>query len=480
MAMPTFQRFLLLLAVWSAALSAAVYANAVWQRETHSFYGAMTAASEAGFLNPGMCGVAVLAAGVVMGGTWYIFFVGLVVEDAEKFAVSMLLHYTELLISVVLCHVLVGSSVKLGAVVELCAAAAWRLLHLAMVARTEGMEHRGLDVPLHVLGVPVVMLAITVMTLRSGANRKATPLNAHLAHSLYSMSITSVFQIVRRGLYYMQTTESRRAADWSTATDHRTIRIGVLMLSHLLQFANHVGLFVYCLLAMDVPAVNVLRPLYSEFYQASREFFNLRLRLTLDRRIDECVPDATKEQLEADPDAVCAICFEGLGCGDACGVRVKRLYPCGHMFHRNCIVGWFYRSLTCPYCRQKIQKPPKAKPAKPKRDRTPLGGPKKPPHERRMRDNMDVPAVIAPPLPPLETERRRVTLDVDARPAPAAPTIGNVPAERPQSPVATIFMNDGLTDHVASRDWSRAVRIFVQDAERAASRFHTRVQQLHR
>lgn len=43
----------------------------------------------------------------------------------------------------------------------------------------------------------------------------------------------------------------------------------------------------------------------------------------------------------------CPICFESIGKLD------KKILPCGHGFHTNCLLHWFVTADTCPVCRIK-------------------------------------------------------------------------------------------------------------------------------
>ncbi|KAI3501642.1 hypothetical protein L1887_29563 [Cichorium endivia] len=57
---------------------------------------------------------------------------------------------------------------------------------------------------------------------------------------------------------------------------------------------------------------------------------------------------ATCSLLKALPTTTCAICVDDFNCQD----ELLRLPNCRHIFHRNCILPWFSRNNTCPFCRQ--------------------------------------------------------------------------------------------------------------------------------
>ncbi|KAK1260304.1 RING-H2 finger protein ATL5 [Acorus gramineus] len=50
----------------------------------------------------------------------------------------------------------------------------------------------------------------------------------------------------------------------------------------------------------------------------------------------------------------CPICLERLDSEKDETMIITRA-PCGHMFHRNCIISWFKRKRTCPMCRFKMK-----------------------------------------------------------------------------------------------------------------------------
>jgi hypothetical protein len=59
------------------------------------------------------------------------------------------------------------------------------------------------------------------------------------------------------------------------------------------------------------------------------------------------------EELAGAPEggaAVCAICLEQDG--------GRLILPCGHGFHRGCVLSWFERRVTCPLCARDPRTPP--------------------------------------------------------------------------------------------------------------------------
>lgn len=63
------------------------------------------------------------------------------------------------------------------------------------------------------------------------------------------------------------------------------------------------------------------------------------------------IPAAEDGADDAWNNEICAICYTDLGEGDA----VRRLQPCGHCFHRDCIDPWLLESSTkCPVDQQEV------------------------------------------------------------------------------------------------------------------------------
>ncbi|RHW70361.1 ERAD-associated E3 ubiquitin-protein ligase HRD1 [Trypanosoma brucei equiperdum] len=76
------------------------------------------------------------------------------------------------------------------------------------------------------------------------------------------------------------------------------------------------------------------------------------------------IPNATEEILSRDPH--CAICYDDMSADQTC----KQL-PCGHCYHEACLLHWFEKMSTCPYCRSDIAQRTSAMAAYAKRVRVP-------------------------------------------------------------------------------------------------------------
>jgi E3 ubiquitin-protein ligase RNF115/126 len=60
--------------------------------------------------------------------------------------------------------------------------------------------------------------------------------------------------------------------------------------------------------------------------------------------------EVSKEDLEDECNTECCICFFQHNVGDK---GIARL-PCGHLFHRKCVVEWLEKKCSCPICRYEI------------------------------------------------------------------------------------------------------------------------------
>uniref|UniRef100_A0A0E0JQF3 RING-type domain-containing protein n=1 Tax=Oryza punctata TaxID=4537 RepID=A0A0E0JQF3_ORYPU len=61
--------------------------------------------------------------------------------------------------------------------------------------------------------------------------------------------------------------------------------------------------------------------------------------------------DVAATEARGDDDvALCAICKGRLVVADG-GQQCRRLRPCGHVYHAECIGLWLQRGTTCPVCR---------------------------------------------------------------------------------------------------------------------------------
>mmetsp|Transcript_1781 Transcript_1781/g.4539 ORF Transcript_1781/g.4539 Transcript_1781/m.4539 type:complete len:579 (-) Transcript_1781:82-1818(-) len=74
-------------------------------------------------------------------------------------------------------------------------------------------------------------------------------------------------------------------------------------------------------------------------------------RLPLSTEVSESSGSDVASACESTCSAVCAVCYVDFKCGDA----VRRLQPCGHCFHKECIDRWLLESSTrCPVDNQEL------------------------------------------------------------------------------------------------------------------------------
>jgi hypothetical protein len=57
------------------------------------------------------------------------------------------------------------------------------------------------------------------------------------------------------------------------------------------------------------------------------------------------------QQKPEDEKEDCAICYETYRFAD----QVIRAPGCGHKFHESCLMAWYEKSLTCPFCKSKTR-----------------------------------------------------------------------------------------------------------------------------
>jgi len=93
-----------------------------------------------------------------------------------------------------------------------------------------------------------------------------------------------------------------------------------------------------------------LRPMYLTMRAFKKALNDVVLSRRAIQLLNTSFPFATEEDLE-NSDNVCIICRETMTASTC-----KKL-PCGHIFHRSCLRGWFLRQQTCPTCRMDIVRP---------------------------------------------------------------------------------------------------------------------------
>jgi hypothetical protein len=65
------------------------------------------------------------------------------------------------------------------------------------------------------------------------------------------------------------------------------------------------------------------------------------------------VPPAFAYDCAAAAGAPCSVCLEDVRRGEA----VRRMPPCGHLFHSACVDAWLHSHATCPMCRSDLLAP---------------------------------------------------------------------------------------------------------------------------
>uniref|UniRef100_A0A7S3EA25 RING-type domain-containing protein n=1 Tax=Rhodosorus marinus TaxID=101924 RepID=A0A7S3EA25_9RHOD len=89
----------------------------------------------------------------------------------------------------------------------------------------------------------------------------------------------------------------------------------------------------------------LLANLCSFMYSRVREWFATRWRLRRINRLPfkQYAPGRTEEE------EACVICLEDFQRGDKVNV-----FPCTHIFHRDCIITWLVESQLCPVCKRDV------------------------------------------------------------------------------------------------------------------------------
>merc|ERR1719502_1188292 len=116
-------------------------------------------------------------------------------------------------------------------------------------------------------------------------------------------------------------------------------------------------------------------------HPANAAAFEEFLRRSAEQHEPRGPPPTAQSAIDALPDAVigagvqgcasdgnaacaeCSVCQETFACGEK---NVKKL-PCGHLFHKDCILPWLEQHNTCPVCRFELPTAEEAPPPQPAR-----------------------------------------------------------------------------------------------------------------
>lgn len=122
-------------------------------------------------------------------------------------------------------------------------------------------------------------------------------------------------------------------------------------------FVNVIKLAVYvvyfCLIAsfFGMPLV-MLRDVIRAFSDAKREITNLLAVRRLKQQMNKVFVPPTAEDLQK-YDPLCSICHDDITDAPE-SLAASVLFPCSHMFHRECILHWFHQQQRCPMCSTNI------------------------------------------------------------------------------------------------------------------------------
>ncbi len=64
---------------------------------------------------------------------------------------------------------------------------------------------------------------------------------------------------------------------------------------------------------------------------------------------DEALRKFLKAPLTVNVDATCSVCIEKFS-----GIEGTTELPCGHQYHKTCVLTWFEINDTCPTCRDSL------------------------------------------------------------------------------------------------------------------------------
>ena len=117
------------------------------------------------------------------------------------------------------------------------------------------------------------------------------------------------------------------------------------LLADALRFITYSFFFCLVFVYYGLP-IHIVREVWMSFLAFQSKLASFIKYLQLNHNLDQRFDDATAEELASA--GICLICFEPMSTGK------KLPPPCGHVFHLNCLRGWFQYRQDCPTCRRDI------------------------------------------------------------------------------------------------------------------------------
>ncbi|KAJ9454476.1 E3 ubiquitin-protein ligase HRD1 [Diplonema papillatum] len=337
-----------LLACWllCLVLLACLVAVCAVSNDVYQVYPAFVLASRLDILSPGMTLQLLLTGGIVGKVLGCLSFSRLSYSDIECILANSLFHFTEALLTVIISSICVTVyRVTYSDLLVLNLSVWWKAIHFAATIRTEALQHQNPKLS-DFAGPLLLLIADGFLFKFTLLHSTQTPTWIIVRHDLVTVIVTSVCLLTRRISFAVQS-----RGPWGNG---HILKSAISLTYAASQLVVHVSFIVYCAVAVRILLISSVRSIHLEFQRVLREIMSLRHYSNVARGIDKWVLDASPQDLE-DKDTLCCICYQDmLPATEKC----KKLYPCGHVYHRKCIIMWFNRSRTCPYCRGRIKPPP--------------------------------------------------------------------------------------------------------------------------
>ena len=318
---------------------------------TQQYYPSMVVADRMGILGPGIIvilGLSTAIAGIYI---WRVvkvlFFDGLSKRQCEELILMLLCCHNETFIG--LC---IAGRVNHWEYLSAGICVTWKIFNAGIRCQQQNLQRnqrtdyiRGCLLP-----ISAFLLNYRIRGKYFSDNERNFPLAVHLFIS-YELSYMCINQSLR-----FISKLAARICQLYTKEDPRSVHIAVDMIKHGVLVGVQFGYIYFFYWRLQVLPLPVFRSLAIHINRFCREMSAFRIYKSWECRLESFVPPLTSSHLEnTSLDTTCAICL------DECTIKNngRVLYPCGHMFHRLCLLHWMSRSTRCPYCRRRIKKPPR-------------------------------------------------------------------------------------------------------------------------